>query len=279
MPFCKLSSSSGLYDRVRRSWDGAPLVLLHAFPLDRTMWHLQLQGAGGRSSPSSARPDLARVRANRRRRRPSLIESAVADRVVEFLTVLGVKKAIACGVSMGGYCSRWATLARAARGPALRPDPRGHARRCGRQHDPGEPHEGRSRVANEKGTARCSRGMLPPRAGRTHAAATKPDVGGAREGDCREATGREHRRGVSRAKRKATDLRCEPRSGSRSRCRWCSGQGEFDAVTPPLAAGEPVRQPDPRQQARSHPRARGTCRTCRRTPDAFNTAVRAFLTR
>ena len=84
-----------------------PLVLLHAFPLDATMWEpvvelldvptlcLDLPGFGG--SPGSR--ELAHE--HRRRVAPS-IDNAAAE-VLEALDAEGIERAVVAGLSMGGY--------------------------------------------------------------------------------------------------------------------------------------------------------------------------------
>lgn len=96
MPVCTLPGGPTIgYDD---SGSGPPLVLLHAFPLDRAMWQPQLAALSdvvrviapdfpgfGESSPGAF-----------------TIESA-ADLVAEFLGAIGVQKAVVGGLSMGGY--------------------------------------------------------------------------------------------------------------------------------------------------------------------------------
>ncbi|MGH7644005.1 MAG: alpha/beta fold hydrolase [Gemmatimonadales bacterium] len=79
--------------------EGLPVLLVHGFPLDRTMWRHQiaglsrcrriapdLRGAGASSVP----PDGYAV-------------ARYADDLVAVLDALGVRQAVACGLSMGGY--------------------------------------------------------------------------------------------------------------------------------------------------------------------------------
>ena len=78
---------------------GVPLVLLHGFPFDRSMWRHQLaaltrwqriapdlRGFGASSAPADGY-SMARY----------------ADDVVAVLDAVGVKQALFCGLSMGGY--------------------------------------------------------------------------------------------------------------------------------------------------------------------------------
>jgi len=83
---------------------GPPLLLLHAFPLDRTMWRdvagalsglvptvlVDLPGSGGSPLPTAES-------------RPSL--DVAADGVAGVLDRLGVERAIVAGSSMGGYAA------------------------------------------------------------------------------------------------------------------------------------------------------------------------------
>src|SRR6266542_3452012 len=97
MPLCKLSRGLTLgYDEAGAG--KTPLLLLHAFPLDRTMWAPQLAGLADIACVVA--PDL-----------PGFGESSstdfsiegAADVVAEFLTVREIPKAVVCGLSMGGY--------------------------------------------------------------------------------------------------------------------------------------------------------------------------------
>lgn len=92
----------------RRGPDGdTPLVLLHAFPLDATMWEpvaelldvptlcIDLPGFGG--SPGAR--ELAHEHG--RRVAPS-VDNAAAE-VLEVLDAEGIERAVVAGISMGGY--------------------------------------------------------------------------------------------------------------------------------------------------------------------------------
>lgn len=81
--------------------DGVPVLFVHGFPLDRTVWRHQLaalsrvkriafdlRGVGGSSTPTAADGySLARY----------------ADDVVAVLDALGIRAAVVCGLSLGGY--------------------------------------------------------------------------------------------------------------------------------------------------------------------------------
>ncbi|MGW6912284.1 alpha/beta fold hydrolase [Kitasatospora sp. NPDC054939] len=99
---------------VRESGTGTPIVLLHAFPLDASMWAAQLDGLPGLTG------DEARVLAPDQRGfggtelgagAPSL--DAVADDVALLLDAADIDRAVVGGLSMGGY----AALAFARRHP------------------------------------------------------------------------------------------------------------------------------------------------------------------
>jgi 3-oxoadipate enol-lactonase len=79
--------------------EGAPILFIHGFPFDRTMWRhqlaglsrwkriaLDLRGAGASSVPADGY-SVARY----------------ADDVVQVLDTLGIDRAVVCGLSLGGY--------------------------------------------------------------------------------------------------------------------------------------------------------------------------------
>ena len=81
--------------------EGVPVVFVHGFPLDRTVWRHQLaalsrvkriafdlRGVGG-SSPPTAADGYSLTR--------------YADDVVAVLDALGIRAAVVCGLSLGGY--------------------------------------------------------------------------------------------------------------------------------------------------------------------------------
>ena len=141
---------------------GPPLVLLHAFPLDRTMWHPQVTALSDRYRVIA--PDL-----------PGFGESTVppdgwtvdsaADRVAELLTGIGLDElAVVGGLSMGGYVA----LAFARRHPDMirglvLADTRAEA-------DTPEAQANRDKtiaVAEEHGAAAVFEAMLPKVLGQT----------------------------------------------------------------------------------------------------------------
>jgi 3-oxoadipate enol-lactonase len=80
--------------------EGEPVLFVHGFPFDRTMWRHQLatlsrvkriapdlRGVGASGAPTSGDYSLARY----------------ADDLVAVLDAVGVRAAVVCGLSMGGY--------------------------------------------------------------------------------------------------------------------------------------------------------------------------------
>src|SRR5262245_34267363 len=91
---------------------GLPVVLLHAFPFDRTMWtpqHGPLSEGGFRLLA----PDFPEFGNSTPTSEPFTIDRA-ADVVADFLEALRLPRAVVGGLSMGGYVA----LAFARRHPA-----------------------------------------------------------------------------------------------------------------------------------------------------------------
>ena len=83
------------------SGSGHPVVLLHAFPMDNSLWAAQRQ-ALGQAGHRVITPDLPGFGGS------ALAEDApsldvMADAVVELLDHLGIEHAVVGGLSMGGY--------------------------------------------------------------------------------------------------------------------------------------------------------------------------------
>lgn len=78
---------------------GMPLLLLHGWPYDRTMWAGQLGGLAAYARVIA--PDLRGVGGSTVRG-PYTMDQ-YADDLVAFLASLGVSRAVVCGLSMGGY--------------------------------------------------------------------------------------------------------------------------------------------------------------------------------
>jgi len=78
---------------------GTPLLLVHGWPLDRTMWAGQLGGLARYARVIA--PDL-RGAGGSTVSGPYTIDQ-YADDLVAFLDSLGIASAVVCGLSMGGY--------------------------------------------------------------------------------------------------------------------------------------------------------------------------------
>ena len=78
---------------------GAPLLLIHGWPHDRRLWAGQLGGLA--SYARVLAPDLRGVGGSTVRG-PYTIDQ-YADDLADFLTSLGIARAVVCGLSMGGY--------------------------------------------------------------------------------------------------------------------------------------------------------------------------------
>jgi 3-oxoadipate enol-lactonase len=94
-------SSGGVELAVDVRGDGIPVLFVHGFPFDRTMWRHQLatlsrtrriapdlRGVGGSAGPAAA---------------DGYSLAQYADDVVAVLDALGIREAVLCGLSMGGY--------------------------------------------------------------------------------------------------------------------------------------------------------------------------------
>lgn len=79
---------------------GTPLMFLHAFPLNRTMWDYQAQALRNRFRVVI--PDLRGFGNSGVSKEPSLMDQHAAD-MNKLLGSLGIDKAVLIGLSMGGY--------------------------------------------------------------------------------------------------------------------------------------------------------------------------------
>jgi 3-oxoadipate enol-lactonase len=134
---------------------GLPLLLIHGFPHDHTLWQPQLEGL----------KDVARVIA------PDLRGFGSADPAPQTMTMddyaadlkalldsLGLQKAVICGLSMGGYIA----LAFLARYPEATPGLILCNTRAGADDE--KAREGRhatARKAHDEGMAGIAEGMVP----------------------------------------------------------------------------------------------------------------------
>lgn len=245
------------------SGSGLPVVLLHAFPLDREMWRGQLD----------ALADLAHVFApdfpgfgHSTSTTPFGIEDA-GDLVAEFLTAVGVKgRAVVGGLSMGGY----AALAFARRHPErlaglILADTKSEA-----DDDAGRAARAKSiALVKDKGAAGLIDQMLPKMLCDATREA-KPAVVDA----VRRIAGRQTPEGVTAA---LTALRDRPDAtpalGNVSAATLIL-VGEHDTVTPPLAAAS-LGASIWGSKVVTVPAAAHLSNL--ENPEAFNVAVREFL--
>jgi 3-oxoadipate enol-lactonase len=79
--------------------DGLPVLFVHGFPFDRTMWRHQVAGLG---RCKRIAPDLRGAGASSAPADGYSI-ARYADDVVAVLDALGVRQAVLCGLSLGGY--------------------------------------------------------------------------------------------------------------------------------------------------------------------------------
>jgi 3-oxoadipate enol-lactonase len=146
-----------------------PLVLLHAFPVDRRMWDAQLSTLSNRFRVIA--PDFRGFGQSAAADGAFSIET-LADDVHELLGTLGAAPAVVAGCSMGGY----AALALAAKHPAdlrglILVDTKAEA-------DTGEAREGREKMielVRKSGASAVAEQMLPKMLAKD-AAEKRPDV-------------------------------------------------------------------------------------------------------
>ena len=259
MPLCKLPGGQTIgYDE---AGSGAPLVLLHAFPLDRTMWEPQLAALAGMARVIA--PDL-----------PGFGESppavftvdGAADMVAELLAALDIPTAAVGGLSMGGYVALAFARRHADKLNALiLADTRAGADDAAARAN----REKAIATTNEQGSAALFDGMLPKvlcdatRAG-------KPDV----VERVKALAARQPAASVAAA---LAALRDRPDATAGLKAITVPTLvivGEYDAVTPPLSSAslsanvrgcKLVHIPDAGHYSNVE------------NPEAFTAAVRAFL--
>ena len=88
----------GLHFAVDLLGDGQPVLFVHGFPLDRTIWREVIAALTGWLRIA---PDLQGMGLSEDRRRYSMAE--YADDLVALLDLLHAPRAVVCGLSMGGY--------------------------------------------------------------------------------------------------------------------------------------------------------------------------------
>lgn len=83
------------------SGKGIPVVLLHGYPFDKSMWSGQLEAIGAAGFRGIA-PDLRGLGETKSSSEVATMDEMARD-VAALLDHLGVAKAFICGLSMGGY--------------------------------------------------------------------------------------------------------------------------------------------------------------------------------
>jgi len=134
--------------------EGLPVLFVHGFPFDRTVWRhqmaalsrwrriaLDLRGAGDSTAPADG-----------------YSMERYADDLVAVLDALGIREAVVCGLSMGGYIlfdllRRHASRVRAAVLCGTRPQPDSKETRASRDE--------LAALAMERGTAAVGERLLP----------------------------------------------------------------------------------------------------------------------
>lgn len=92
--------------------NGMPLLLIHGFPLDRSLWRSQIEGL--QSAARVVAPDLRGFGQSGDAPETMTMDEYAAD-LKALLDALNVKQAVVCGLSMGGYIA----LAFLARYPGM----------------------------------------------------------------------------------------------------------------------------------------------------------------
>ena len=261
MPLCELPASGLTISYDEAGAGGVPLVLLHAFPLDRGMWQPQL----------AALADVTRVVALDL---PGFGESSpgaftiegAADVVAEFLAARAIPKAVVCGLSMGGYVA----LALARRHPNALAALILADTRAGVDDRTAKANRTKSIALVEvKGSAALFEGMLPKvLSEQTHA--TKPEV----VDRLKSIAAKQPAASVIAA---LAALRDRPDANPGLKAVVVPTLvlvGEYDAVTPPLAAANLSAQI--RRSTLVHIPGAGHLSNVE-NPDAFNAAVCGFI--
>jgi 3-oxoadipate enol-lactonase len=89
----------GLELAYEEAGSGTPLLLVHGWPYDHTMWEGQIGGLATYARVLA--PDLRGIGGSTVRG-PYTIDQ-YADDLISFLDALGIARAVVCGLSMGGY--------------------------------------------------------------------------------------------------------------------------------------------------------------------------------
>jgi 3-oxoadipate enol-lactonase len=80
---------------------GRPVVLLHGYPFDKSMWSYQFEALAAAGFRAIA-PDLRGLGENKSSSEVATMDEMARD-VAALLDHLDVEQAVVCGLSMGGY--------------------------------------------------------------------------------------------------------------------------------------------------------------------------------
>lgn len=133
----------------------APLLLVHGFPLDRTLWQPQIDGL--RDDARVVAPDLPGFGTSTAPRATMTMDD-YADALKASLDEMGLQQAVVCGLSMGGYVA-FAFLAKypdAVRGLIL-----SNTRPGGDNEQAREGRRASEKKVEEEGVAAIAKAMLP----------------------------------------------------------------------------------------------------------------------
>ncbi|AMV22904.1 3-oxoadipate enol-lactonase 2 [Gemmata sp. SH-PL17] len=260
MPVCTLPGGQTIgYDD---AGSGPPLVLVHAFPFDRTMWAPQLAALA-----ASARvltldvPGFGESPAA-----PELTIDGVAKTVSDFLAALNIPKAIVGGLSMGGYVALAfaRNFADKLNGLILADT------RAGVDDTNARANRTKSiALVNEKGSAALFESMVP-KVLSDSTREVKPEV-------VERAKSIAARQPASSVAAALAALRDRPDANPGLKAITVPTLilvGEFDAVTPPLSSANLAAQI--RGSKLVHIPGAGHLSNIE-NPDSFNNAVRVFL--
>jgi len=247
--------SVNLVDRGKR----APLLLVHGFPLDHTIWATQIETFAPERRVIA--PDLVGFGRSGPEGRTSLDDHA--DDLVALLDILGVDRAVVVGLSMGGYVALalWQRHPSRCAGLVLA------CSRAGADSEAGRAGRYQMAIAvGERGVAAVAEALLPR-------------ILGAEAGD------------ALRDEVRATMQR-QPPAGVIAALKAMAARADFTALLPGLAlpvlvvcGAEDALIPaaESRAMVRQVPGARLVVvpgaghLVCREQPGAFNAALRAFL--
>src|SRR5215469_12764912 len=101
-------TSKALVNNIRIAYDdhgaGQPILFLHAFPLNRSMWHDQVKALLSENHFRLVAPDWRGFGESDITAEVSTME-LFADDLAALMDSLGIDAAILCGLSMGGYAA------------------------------------------------------------------------------------------------------------------------------------------------------------------------------